>query len=87
MKKAEFEKDVLSINNDGIVVDQNNNDAYDKKPAEKTIFIDRIVKLALEDKIFTEQNVMDELKTILLAVRFVLIYKIITLHIVLIHKV
>lgn len=80
MKKAEFEKDVLSINNDGIVVDQNNNDAYDKKPAEKTIFIDRIVKLALEDKIFTEQNVMDELKTILLAVRFVLIYKIIIIY-------
>lgn len=50
------------------MLDQNNNDAYDEKPAEKTIFIDRIIKLALEDKIFTDQNVIDELKTILLAV-------------------
>lgn len=40
----------------------------DEKPAEKTIFMDRILKLALEDKIFTEQDVMDELKTVLLAV-------------------
>lgn len=40
----------------------------DDKPAEKTIFMDRILKLALEDKIFTEQNVMDELKTVFLAV-------------------
>lgn len=48
--------------------DQNNNDTMDEKPAEKTIFMDRILKLALEDKIFTEQDVMDELKTVLLAV-------------------
>lgn len=46
----------------------NNNDVIDEKPVEKTIFIDRIVKLALEDKVFTEQNVLDELKTVLLAV-------------------
>lgn len=46
----------------------NNNDIIDDKPVEKTIFIDRIMKLALEDKVFTEQNVLDELKTVLLAV-------------------
>lgn len=46
----------------------NNNDVSDEKPVEKTIFIDRIMKLALEDKVFTEQNVLDELKTVLLAV-------------------
>lgn len=47
----------------------NNNDAIDEeKPVEKTIFIDRIMKLTLEDRVFTEQNVLDELKTILLAV-------------------
>lgn len=46
----------------------NNNDVIDEKPVEKTIFIDRIMKLALEDKVFSEQNVLDELKTVLLAV-------------------
>lgn len=46
----------------------NNNNECDEKPVEKTIFIDRIIKLALEEKIFTEENVQDELKTILLAV-------------------
>lgn len=61
-------------NNDGFVLDQNNNDVYDEKPAEKTIFIDRIVKLALDDKIFTDQNVLDELKTILLAVNVDLLF-------------
>lgn len=48
----------------------NNNNNDDDKPVEKTIFIDRIIKLALEDKVFTDQNVLDELKTVLLAVRF-----------------
>lgn len=70
MKKSEYEKNKSNSNdNDGSDFDQNNNESeYAKKPAEKTIFIDRIVKLAVEDKIFTEQNVLDELKTILLAV-------------------
>lgn len=45
-----------------------NNGNNDEKPVEKTIFIDRIIKLALEDKVFTDQNVLDELKTVLLAV-------------------
>lgn len=45
----------------------NNTDTSDA--SEKTIFIDRLVKLALEDKIFTDDNVCDELKTVLLAVR------------------
>lgn len=50
--------------------DANNNDIdIDEKPVEKTIFIDRLVKLAVGDKIFTEQNVLDELKHVLLAVR------------------
>lgn len=47
----------------------NNNNIDEEKPVEKTIFIDRIIKLALEDKVFTDQNVLDELKTVLLAVR------------------
>lgn len=51
-----------------LVNNNNNNDIIDDKPVEKTIFIDRIMKLALEDKVFTEQNVLDELKTVLLAV-------------------
>lgn len=73
MKKAEYATDsLLSKSNNGIPLDQNNNDAYDEKPVEKTIFIDRIVKLAVEDKLFTEQNVIDELKTVLLAVRYLL---------------
>lgn len=55
-------------NNDGSMLDQNNIDAYHEKPEEKSIFIDRLVKLALEDRIFTDQNVLDELKTILLSV-------------------
>lgn len=50
--------------------DLTNNNISDDKPVEKTIFIDRIIKLALEDRVFTEQNVLDELKTVLLAVRF-----------------
>lgn len=45
---------------------QNNN--VDTKSVEKTIFIDRIIKLALEDKIFNDLDVLAELKTILLAV-------------------
>lgn len=44
-----------------------NTDTFDL--TEKTIFIDRVVKLALDDKIFTDGNVCDELKTVLLAVR------------------
>ncbi|XP_031617885.1 probable cytochrome P450 313a4 [Contarinia nasturtii] len=44
-----------------------NNNESDEKPVEKNVFIDRIIKLALEDKVFTEQNVLDELKTVLLA--------------------
>lgn len=50
--------------------DAANNSNNDEKPVEKTIFIDRLIKLALEDKVFTDQNVLDELKTVLLAVGY-----------------
>lgn len=63
-KKIEYTATKEKLSQD----DQNNNDISDMKPTEKTIFIDRILKLTLEDKIFTEKNVMDELKTVLLAV-------------------
>lgn len=49
--------------------DNANGDSDDDKPIEKTIFIDRLLKLAIEDRVFTDQNVLDELKTVLLAVR------------------
>lgn len=52
----------------------NNGDDSDEKPVEKTIFIERIVKLALEEKIFTDDDVMSELKTILLAVGIRFLY-------------
>lgn len=48
-------------------IDENNNIESDNN-SEKTIFIDRIMKLSLEDKIFTHANVLDELKTVLFAV-------------------
>lgn len=46
----------------------NNNNIESDNTSEKTIFIDRIMKLSLEDKVFTHANVLDELKTVLLAV-------------------
>lgn len=64
------------------MLDQNNNDAYDEKPEEKSIFIDRLVKLALEDKVFTDQNVLDELKTILLSVSDFIYFQFIEPHII-----
>lgn len=63
-KKVEYNKTIAKNK----LVEENNND-IDDKPVEKTIFIDRIIKLALEERIFTDENVLDELKTILLAVR------------------
>lgn len=62
-KKVEYNKTIAKNK----LVEENNND-IDDKPVEKTIFIDRIIKLALEERIFTDENVLDELKTILLAV-------------------
>lgn len=35
---------------------------------QKNIFIDQIIKLALEDKLFNDADVTSELKTIMLAV-------------------
>lgn len=65
-KKTEF---VDTTSKTKVQIEDQNNNNIDEKPIEKTIFIDRIVKLALEDKIFTDENVVDELKTVLLAVR------------------
>lgn len=62
-KKVEYNKTTAKNK----LIEENNNDS-DDKPVEKTIFIDRIIKLALEERIFTDDNVLDELKTILLAV-------------------
>lgn len=36
---------------------------------QKNIFIDQIIKLALDDKVFNDLDAISELKTILLAVR------------------
>lgn len=48
---------------------RNNNVGDDDFTPEKSIFIDRLMKLKLKHNIFTHANVVDELKTVLLAVR------------------
>lgn len=69
-KKIEYTGTTAKNKLDELTNRKNNNSLDDDVPVEKAIFIDRIMKLALEDKVFTDQNVLDELKTVLLAVRF-----------------
>lgn len=62
----EFNKHLAKVR--ALNEDNCNNNIDDKTP-EQAIFVDRLIKLALEDKVFTDANVCDELKTVLLAVR------------------